>query len=278
MAEKHGCSTIPKICISIFIPLLIGVLTACSSEAQTLPPSITPNPTSTKTLTPKPTITPTETATPSQTATATFTLTPSPTITPTDTPTFTPTSTPQFVSVIAENAQVYSGPGTAYDLLAIYTQDIKVHAVGRNENNAWVIILLPDKPGWVAADKVLAEFDINSLPMFEIPPTPLPSLTPTPSPNVSFLTSDEEYGPEERSLNIFIRNVIPYEPLKIDIYSPNGEQRPSKFVTANPQGNYNAELFRYSLWVKFPHGTYEVIITGDYGTRVSGSFTLPLDK
>lgn len=217
--------------------------------------------------------------TPEPTATETITPIPTATLSPTSTFTPLPTSTTKaFVSVIAENALVYSGPGAAYDLLAIYTENIKVYAVGRHENNAWVIILLPDKQGWVAADKVVAEFDIDTLPMFEIPSTHLPSSTLTPFPDVSFLTSNEEYGKEERSLSIFIRNVIPYEPLKIDIYSPDGEHRTSKSVTANPKGNYNAELLKYRIWVNLPHGTYEVIITGEYGSKITGSFTLPLDK
>ena len=286
MVEKQRYYIIPRICISIFISLLIGVLTACSSEAQTLPPSITPNPTSTKTLTPKPTITPTETATPSQTVTATYTLTPSPTITPTDTPTFTPTSTPQFVSVIAENAPIYSGPGAAYDLLAIYTQDIKVHAVGRHDDKSWVVVLLPDRQGWVSSEKVSAEFDIENLPMFEIPPTPLPSLTPTPSPGVSFSETNNENAsynwnkPKNKlnsDLSIYVSNMLPNEPLKIDIFFPSGELKKTISVIANPKGNYSATLFSYSALIKLPPGTYDVLVTGEYGSRVAGSFTLPLD-
>ena len=188
--------------ISILYLLLIGILIACSGNTPTPVLTLTPLPTSTQTASPQPTLTATQTSTP--TATATFTPTTEPTQTPTLTPTFTPSPTPNIISIVSEQAVIYSGPGEAYDLLAVYAGGLKVYSMGRSDDNNWLLVNLPDRQGWIGTNNVNADFEIESLPVFEIPPTPIPSLTPTPSPNIVYYI---QYLRQLRRKNLYINSM-----------------------------------------------------------------------
>jgi serine/threonine protein kinase/uncharacterized protein YraI len=114
---------------------------------------------------------PTETPSPSASATAAASLTPTLTSTP-----------PRYeLTVDAENANIRTGPGTVYLILASKPRGTVLEAVGRNAAGDWLEIKLEDgKIGWISTKVILYRFDANLLAIVQAPPTPLvPTKKPT---------------------------------------------------------------------------------------------------
>lgn len=156
--------------------------------------SIPATPTPTHTSLPTPTSTPTSTLTP--TPTSTFTpIPPTPTHTPTATPTPTPTSTPtptvppQAV-VVADELNLRTGPGTAYNSIGVLRQGDALDIKGRLAGNEWIQVALAglDNLGWVNAGPrfVQINVDLNLIPEVTPPPTPIPLITPTSTPSIIY--------------------------------------------------------------------------------------------
>lgn len=256
--------------ILIFCPLLISILIACSADTPTPGPTSTPQSTASQTASPQPTLTATQTTTP--TKPPTFTPTPEPTQTSTHTPTFTPSPTPNIISVMSDQAVIYSGPGEAYDMLAIYSGGLNMYSVGRSEAGDWLIVNLPDRQGWVANQNVNADFDIETLPVFEIPPTPIPSLTPTPSPKITYYL---EKGLNDIDLHNFqLENFKPNENILVEVISADkGEVVWRKTYSVNSIGHRDFE-FSYRDKSQYPIGKYYFRVTGDQGSYAEVSFTI----
>jgi hypothetical protein len=125
-------------------------------------------------------IQPPATPPPSQTPVAP-TLTPAPpTAPPTATPTLTATRTPTPWAIVAvEQANVRSGPGTEYPIVAAYPQGTALTMRGRNGAATWLVVKRPDGgEGWMAATTLKVTGEVTALPEVAAPPTPTPSLTP----------------------------------------------------------------------------------------------------
>lgn len=151
-----------------FIVILVLLLSACASTANTPTLTATVLPSATSTITPTATLTATSTLTPTPTRTATITRTPTQTSTPTITltPSITPSPTfalPTLVVKMQSNCRY--GPGVAY-LYAwgMYTGD-SATVWGRNASGTWLWIQ-PDKikyQCWIATSLVDVTGDIFSV-------------------------------------------------------------------------------------------------------------------
>ena len=91
-----------------------------------------------------------------------------------------PTATVSLQAALRINANVRSGPGTVYPVLAVLNAGTQVQVLGRNRAGDWLVIALPgNKPGWIAVSSVQVGFDTSILP--EINPPPVPTLEPSPT-------------------------------------------------------------------------------------------------
>ncbi len=155
------------------------VLSAC--QGQVAPPATptavaevsTPTPlppTATLTATP-----PLPTATP--TSTSTISPTPSPSVTPTVTP--TPLPVVKLKDTAPISANVRSGPGTNYPVVAQFGVGQQAVVTGRNENTSWWQIKLDNLTGWIFGDLVVLLGDKQAVPLTA---TPVPPPTATAAP------------------------------------------------------------------------------------------------
>jgi serine/threonine protein kinase len=95
-------------------------------------------------------------------------------------PALVPTATVSLQAVLRLNANIRTGPGTVYPVLAVLNAGTQVQVLGRNRASDWLVIALPgDKPGWIAASSVQVGFDPSIL--AEINPPPPPTLEPLPT-------------------------------------------------------------------------------------------------
>ena len=78
------------------------------------------------------------------------------------------------VTVIVEGANVRSGPGTDFPVVAGLYQDESAALLGRNQSGDWLQIELPDGPAWIFAPLVQTTVPIADLPLIDPPPTPEP--------------------------------------------------------------------------------------------------------
>jgi uncharacterized protein YgiM (DUF1202 family) len=76
--------------------------------------------------------------------------------------------------VVTGAANVRSGPGTTYTMVAVVTQGEQVTLLGRNSDSSWVQIRLASGTvGWVNSTLVQSNVPISSLPVVgDAPPTP----------------------------------------------------------------------------------------------------------
>jgi len=105
---------------------------------------------------------------------------PTPTLpqpTPTPTNVIAPTQTPS-ARVNYEFLNIRSGPGITFTLLISVQQNATLNLLGRNDDNTWVRIRLPDgREGWAYAQYIQTSIAIASLPLATAsPPTPGPAL------------------------------------------------------------------------------------------------------
>jgi hypothetical protein len=123
--------------------------------------------------------------------------TPEPTETPvieSPTPEFTETEAPPPTSsvpmaVIDTNSNCRKGPSTQYDPhFTILKEGQKAEISGRNQNNSWWYVQIPNSPGqycWVFGDNVHVEGDTSGVQVVTPPPIPI-TPTFTPKPDVRF--------------------------------------------------------------------------------------------
>ena len=114
---------------------------------------------------------------------------PTPTLpqaTPTPTNVIVPTHTPS-ARVNYEFLNVRSGPGITFTLLISLQQNAPLSLVGRNGDNTWVRIRLPDgREGWAYTQYIQTSVAIASLPLVTaLPPTQEPGLPPATAPAVT---------------------------------------------------------------------------------------------
>jgi uncharacterized protein YgiM (DUF1202 family) len=89
--------------------------------------------------------------------------------------------------VAVEQANVRSGPGTEYPIIAVYVQGAALTLTGRNRSGTWLVVRGPDgREGWMAVTTLKVTGDASTLSEIAAPPTPTPSPTPlrtaTPTP------------------------------------------------------------------------------------------------
>ncbi|MBI4671438.1 MAG: SH3 domain-containing protein [Chloroflexi bacterium] len=107
---------------------------------------------------------------------------PKPTVAPTEVP---PTPEPQPVTAVATDVlNIRQGPARTTPSLGKLQKGQSVTVVGRNGDASWLQIQIPDKTdlGWVSAEFVTVNGDVNSLPVTSGNsgnPAPQPTETPT---------------------------------------------------------------------------------------------------
>ena len=149
----------------------------------TLPPEWTatpsPEPTSTDTAVPTDTITPTALPGPTQTSTSAASVTPP------------PSATAANVVNIISQANVRSGPSTAYPVVTRLTAAQTAPVIGRDSSGLWFAVSIDGAPGgtgWVSTLVATYGGDINSLPVIQPagpPPTRAASSTPSAPPTAT---------------------------------------------------------------------------------------------
>jgi len=82
---------------------------------------------------------------------------PTPTLTPSATPTVTPSPTPIpiYLTVLSEQAEVYSGPGELCDGLGQVQEGVRLRILGRSEDGKWWQVDYLGWPGWIARRDVV---------------------------------------------------------------------------------------------------------------------------
>jgi len=151
--------------------------------------------TSTVTASPTFTATASSTATATATATATNTATPTSTATATFTPSLTWTPTPSGVvaTVISDNLQVFSGPGTSFTVLGTLKKGDTADLRGADPLFQWYQIDFKGKEGWIPGS--IANVSIfGSVTKLTVILSPTPTYTPTNTPTIT-LTSTPSATP-----------------------------------------------------------------------------------
>ena len=112
------------------------------------------------------------------------TFIPSPSSTPTRSPNFTITSTtaptttpiPAGIALTLKPACVYSGPGTAYEVIRCFQEtNVQVVVRGRDARQLWIAITYDQKKAWIQKEYLQLSQDIRSLPVIDAPPLPTPT-------------------------------------------------------------------------------------------------------
>jgi hypothetical protein len=134
----------------------------------------------------------TATTPPSSTPAAEPTQTPEVTSTQVATPIPTETPLPQLTAVVVRNyAPVYAGPAQVFNPIVILTSGLAVNVTGRDEPGSWFFVdLLLGQGGWMPANSIAIDGDIETLQILETPEIPTPTATPG-SPPVIFVANLE---------------------------------------------------------------------------------------
>lgn len=195
---------------STFLFLVLLVLVGCGSSeddmatavAQTVEALPTeadvPRPTATVKRIKLPTPEATNTPEPTSTDTATPTKTMTPSSTPTNTPTSTSTSTATpdapFVEALGL-AIIRKGDGQDWQQISTGLEGDIMWVLSVSEDGNWYEVLSNDnKTGWVEAEDVSGDLEIDALPVSTSVPTytptptstPSPTMTPTPDPRLAY--------------------------------------------------------------------------------------------
>lgn len=169
-----------------------------TQAAQTMQAQLTASAAAQPTLAPTDTPQPTETP-PSESPTPEFTETEAP----------PPTSSVP-LAVVDTNSNCRKGPSTQYDPpIALLKEGQKAEISGRNQNNSWWYVQIPNSPGqycWVFGDNVHVEGDTSGVQVVTPPPIPI-TPTFTPKPDVRF---DPSFN------NVHECNGEPYAVFEID--------------------------------------------------------------
>ncbi len=106
-------------------------------------------------------------------AVAVATYTPTPTPTPEFTPTPTMTPTPEYAQAVAKNnANVRSGPSTAYGRSGQLQAGKSYKITGQNDDGTWWQLDVAGKGGWVSADLVDVTGNAEGVAVVEVAPPP----------------------------------------------------------------------------------------------------------
>ena len=107
------------------------------------------------------------------------------------------TPTPSVVTATTtDNVRVRAGPGTKFGVLATIASGTTITAVGRNADSSWIQIQQPGKTdlGWVSAQFVTINGEVNSLLVVQSQPTAAPTksqASPTKKPTMAKPTPTE---------------------------------------------------------------------------------------
>lgn len=107
-----------------------------------------------------------------------------PTEEPQATPVPQPTAGPKQVTATTTDVlNIRQGPARTTTAIGKLPSGTTVTVVGRNADGSWLQIQIPEKDqlGWVSADFVTVEGDVNSLPVVEASAQPKPQVTETPA-------------------------------------------------------------------------------------------------
>ena len=102
----------------------------------------------------------------------------SPSAAATPQPDTAPALTGPAVTVLVEGANLRTGPGTDFPVVAGLYQDESAPLLGRNQTGDWLQVQLPETTAWIFAPLVQTTVPIAELPLIDPPPTPEPTPIP----------------------------------------------------------------------------------------------------
>jgi hypothetical protein len=170
--------------------------------------------------------------------------------------------------VATANANVYSGPGLGYRLLAILSADFRVEVIGISENGTWMVVRLPrGVQGWLLAANLAPGLAVASLPAMQAPPKPAPTGTIVPAPVVGVSPGALAPGAE---YTITLRNFLPHEQITLKIiFTGNGSMVFKVVTTARADGTQEVILTTSPV---APEGAYLLAASGEAGSYAEIEF------
>jgi uncharacterized protein YraI len=82
---------------------------------------------------------------------------------------------------VLQDANLRSGPGTAYDVVGSLNAGSTAEVVGRDASGSWLAVNVAGKQGWIARALVTYAGEASALPILAAPPTPRVAATLTPT-------------------------------------------------------------------------------------------------
>jgi hypothetical protein len=172
--------------------VLVGYLALGLGKSEEPDAIVAPTSTATASASPTPSPTATDTGTPEPSATSTQTPTPTPTSPPTTHPTATPSATPPpapptatppppIIVIGSERLNVYAAPGERYELLGELQRGDQLQLLGRSPDDAWWQVDYLSWLGWIRAQPVGVDLQLERVPV--VTPPPLPTVPPTAIPS-----------------------------------------------------------------------------------------------
>ena len=168
-------------------------------------------------------------------------------------------TTPLQATITATTANVRSGPGTNYPVIAQARQGAVFNLVGRNAADTWwVICCINNKQGWISETVAQPAGNTATLPIVNTtaPVTPAPQPTPTPAPQ-SF---PDWKGAYYNDINLAEPPLLVRNDPRLDFAWNLGSPDP-----AVPADNFSV---RWTRSVNFPAGNWAFFAKTSDGVRV----------
>jgi len=188
------------------------------------------------------------------------------------------------VLTILQPANVRSGPGTNYPVIAILAAGSTREAVGRNASAQWYVINYDGGQGWVSGQISNYSGDTNALPVITAPPPP-PTPTHTPVPATAtprgynsrgviparFWVEQTNVAVNEKVWFNFLVNNTTNENIAYSVLAARAENGPAKDSWTNEilrPGFGPAGGSPWRDWIAFSApGTYQLYLGICYGGR-----------
>ncbi|MBK8906019.1 MAG: SH3 domain-containing protein [Anaerolineaceae bacterium] len=81
----------------------------------------------------------------------------------------TPTPVPVITASVEESSSIFTAPNEESDEITFVNPGVEVRVLGRSENNTWLFIRTEENvEGWVAANRLILQIEIDSLPEVDV--------------------------------------------------------------------------------------------------------------
>jgi hypothetical protein len=161
-----------------------------------------------------------------------------------------------YLTLVGGELNVYSGPGIIYDLLgAVHTGD-RLLGLGRVEDSTWVQVQYAGHSGWIVRQFVVANVDVETLPVIE---------TPTPPPN---------QGPDIERVDIASTMIEAGSTITMSCQAWDQDQDPLTYMWAASAGSIIGEGNHVVYCAPQEIGSQTIEVTVQDGHGSSSSHTI----